>query len=112
MPCSSNIVAGDSPDPAEVMLFFELIDEDRNGTINVNQITKKLNEVECFIDSGCDYQSSKDNLKKYVNSKTEIHKQVEKYIDSINLTNQEFLTPEDFYNFIAAVYEGKGNIAK
>ena len=46
MPCHSRAKIIKAPEPVEVMLFFELIDSDRNGTIRVDELADKLTEVQ------------------------------------------------------------------
>ena len=106
MPLNSNDnVLHTSPDPAEVMLFFEMIDERQEGTVSVESLAKHISEVECFVENNCDYNQ-------YLNNKNDTKKQLplilknlDKLIGEISLKEDDFLTPEEFYNLIVAAAE-------
>ncbi|CAI2380699.1 unnamed protein product [Moneuplotes crassus] len=112
MPCHSRAKLLDSPDPVEVMLFFELIDIEMTGTIELDELSKRLAEVNCFVDSGCDYKTYTKNLKSYGTVNKEFRESITNIIDQLSLKEDNFLTPEEFYNFVAAAMEINGAIQK
>ena len=106
MPINSNDkVINDAPDPVEVMLFFEMIDSNKEGTISVEDLASNFAEVQCFIENGCNYVSyknEKNNSKKKI---PEIKRMLDNVIEEINLKEQDYLGPEEFYNLVVAAVE-------
>ena len=51
-------------------------------------------------------------MKNYVKGKGDFEVQIAKIIEELSLKDDSFLTPEEFYNFIAAVMEINGVLSK
>ena len=108
MPCHSRAFKLSAPDPVEVMLFFEMIDLDKSGTIRVEELAECLSEVECFVASGWNYHKYIEHIESFGETKAGYKIQLDKVIGELSLTDEDYLTPEEFYNFIAAVMEVAG----
>ena len=46
MPVETSEVGVSSPDPIEVMLFFEMIDTNRDGVVKVDDISTHLSDID------------------------------------------------------------------
>jgi hypothetical protein len=51
MPNKQDNLYQHAPSPEEVMLLFEIIDEEKRGSVTTAEIGMKLSQIDCFLDS-------------------------------------------------------------
>ena len=73
MPVETSNIGANPPDPVEVMLFFEMIDKNRDGVVRVDDLSIHLADIDWFVGSNWDYENFLVNKRNYANN-AEKHK--------------------------------------
>jgi len=110
MPNKQDNLYQHAPSPEEVMLLFEIIDEEKRGSVTTAEIGMKLSQIDCFLDSDWTYSKYLSQYEKYKNRPQKYVSYLEDTLRELELSDTSFLLPGDFYYMIVEIWKDNNYI--